>query len=185
MLKVCKNCFSDKELIGFINSQAIMGNCDFCKSQNVESLKIEELLDFFTELLDNFRAKENGQTLKSKIQSNWNLFSSLDTADKILNHVIDKIETEIPNADAMVEFSQEILDNVNYWDKLKYRLMWESRYFTDVTYLVEELGWDGFFQSQIELTKGTNLYRARLHHTSTEDSYIQEQMFCPPKDKAT
>jgi hypothetical protein len=185
MHKVCKNCFSDRELVAFITSQAAKDKCDFCGSKDVECIPIEELFDFFKELLDNFRITPDGDSLKSKIQSNWSLFSSLDSAYNILNYVGDKIETDIPNADQKVDFSSEILDNVNYWDKLKSQLMWENRYFTDVTHLTEDLGWDGFFQSQIELQIGTELFRGRLHHNSAEVPFTNEEMFCPPKHKAT
>ena len=52
---VCKNCFSDKELIGFIISQGKISNCDCCKSIEVETIELVELLDFFKELFDNFQ----------------------------------------------------------------------------------------------------------------------------------
>lgn len=170
--------------MSFIATQANIGDCSFCGANNLESLPIEELFDFFKELLDNFRVSSGGESLKSKIQSNWSLFSSLENAYKILNHVVDNIKTGIANADEKVDFNDTILDNVGYWDKLKSQLMWENRYFTDVSYLTE-LGWDGFFQTQFELKKGTELYRARLHHNTLEDAFKSEEMFCPPKHKAT
>jgi len=185
MPNVCKNCFSDRELVGFINTQATKGNCDFCGSEDVESLKVEELYDFFKELLDNFRITADGDSLKSKIQGNWSLFSSLENAYNILNYVIDNIKTDIPNADAKVDFSIAILDNINYWDTLKSQLIWENRYFTDVNYLTDELGWDGYFHSQIELNKDVELFRARLHHSSGENPFTNSEMFCPPRQKAT
>jgi hypothetical protein len=185
MPNVCKNCFSDRELIGFITSQSKFDNCSFCNHKNVECLLIDELFDFFKELLDNFKKSDIGETLKSKIQGNWSLFSSLDIAYNILNHVIANTDTEITSADEKVEFSSAILDNVNYWDKLKTQLIWESRYLTDIDYLTDELGWDGFFGSKITLSKGTKLYRARIHHSSSEPAYTNEKMYCPPKDKAT
>ncbi|MEJ7821353.1 MAG: RES family NAD+ phosphorylase [Chitinophagaceae bacterium] len=182
---VCKYCFSDRELIAFITSQTKFDDCNFCDHKTVECLALEELFDFFKELISNFKKKDDGDTLKSKIQGNWSLFSSLDIAYKVLNNVIDNIETEIKNADERVDFSDEILDNVNYWDKLKNQLIWNNRYLTDINYLTDELGWDGFFGSQIALRKEEKLYRARIHHSSSEPPYTNKSMFCPPKDKAT
>src|SRR5690606_2903130 len=98
---------------------------------------------------------------------------------------INEIETPILSADEPVDFNADILDNVNHWDTLKHQLIWERRYLTDVNYLTEELGWDGFFSSQIPLTKDTKLYRARLHHKSNEPAYAVDKMFCPPKDDST
>lgn len=185
MVNVCKNCFSDKELVGFITSLSNFNNCNFCGNKNIECIPIEELFDFFIELLNNFKKTQSGLSLKSKIQGNWSLFSSLDYAYNILNYIINNISTEITSADDLVDFNDDILDNVNYWEKLKSRLVWENRYLTDISYLTDELGWDGFFGSQFELSKDTKLFRARIHHTSAEAPYSSNEMFCPPKQKAT
>ncbi|MFN3968689.1 RES domain-containing protein [Flavobacterium sp.] len=185
MANVCLNCFGDRELKAYINSQDSTGKCDFCDSEDISIIDISELYDFFKELLDNFQSKPNGQTLKSKIQSNWNLFSSLDVNYKILNFIVNIIDTNILSADELVDFSDEILENVNYWDKLKNQLIWERRYLTDINYLTEELGWDGFFSNQIPLTKDTKLFRARLHHKSNENAYTSDEMFCPPQHIST
>lgn len=185
MPNVCKNCFSDRELIGFITSQSKFDDCGFCNHKDVECLQIDELFDFFKELLDNFKKSDSGETLKSRVQGNWSLFSSLDIAYNILNHIIENIETEISSADEKVDFSNEIIDNVNYWEKLKNQLIWENRYLTDINYITDELGWDSFFGSQITLSKETKLYRARIHHSSSEPAFSNDNMFCPPKYKAT
>jgi hypothetical protein len=95
------------------------------------------------------------------------------------------ITTHIANADDAVDFNDEILENVNYWDKLKSELVWKKRYLSDVSYLTDDLGWDGFFNSKIEITKDLQLYRARIHHTSSEPPYSSFDMFCPPREKAT
>jgi RES domain len=185
MPNVCIKCFSDRELIGFISSQSKFDNCSFCGSTNIECIPIEELFDFFKELLGNFKKVPDGETLKSKLQGNWSLFSSLDFAYTILNYVIHNIETDMTTADERVDFSDEILENVNYWGKLKSQLVWENRYLTDINYLTDELGWDGFFSSQILLAKDTKLFRARIHYSSSEPPYSELQMFSPPRDKAT
>lgn len=185
MSNVCKHCFSDRELIAFITSHALLGDCDFCGNTNIEILPVDELYDFFKELLDNFKRTPGGETLKSKLQGNWSLFSSLNSAYAILNYVISNISTHIPNADDYVDFNDDILDNVNFWEKLKNQLVWGNRYLTDVNYLSDELGWDGFFNSKIELAKGSNFYRARLHYISSESPYSNANMFCPRKEIAT
>ncbi|KAF2518182.1 RES family NAD+ phosphorylase [Flavobacterium salilacus subsp. salilacus] len=180
-LNVCKNCFSDRELVGFIISQAITDKCDFCGSTSNEVIPISELFEFFRELFENFQIKENGNSLKSTLQGNWGLFSSLESADKVLNYLIDNIDVEISNADELVDFREDIIENISYWDSLKEQLKWERRYFTDINYITDELGWDGFFNSQIIINKDTKLYRARLHHSSSQNPFEVKDMFCPPK----
>lgn len=185
MPNVCKNCFSDREITAFITSHTLHGDCDFCGTKSIEVLPINELYDFFKELLDNFKKTTSGTALKSKLQGNLSLFSSLSSAYTILNYVISEISTPISSADDLVDFNDDILDNVNFWEKLKIQLVWENRYLTDVNYLTDELGWDGFFNSKIELAKGNNLYRGRLHYSSPEPPYSNVNMFGPRREIST
>ena len=183
---VCKNCFSDKELIGFIISQGKSGNCDCCKSLEVETIELVELLDFFKELFDNFQIKQGGdKSLISLIQGNWNLFSSLDCGNKILNEALNQTDSIINNSEEVVDFSDEILENINYWSILKEQLKWEKRYFTNIETLTEDLGWDSFFESKTIINDDETYYRARLHQNSNEDIYPIDKMSSPPPQYAS
>lgn len=185
MKSVCKNCFADKELIGFITSQNDIGDCDFCSSTSIEVLSIDELFGFFMELTENFQINERGRSLISLIQGNWNLFSTLENGHKILNYVLGEIESNITNSGEFVDFSNEILENVNYWFTLKEQLKWEKRYFTNIDFLTNDLGWDGFFESKVLIKRTDIFYRARLHKNANEDAYGFEKMFCPPKETSS
>jgi hypothetical protein len=185
MLLICKNCFADDELKGFIVSQGNLGTCDCCSSSDTECISISELLDFFSELFSCFKSVSKGSSLISLIQGNWTLFSSKDIGNKILNDVLDKLDNPFSSPDEQVEFSDEILDNVNYWDVLKDQLIWKRRYFTDIIYLTEELGWDGFFESKLKLTKSDVFYRARLHQEVDSSTFPVHKMSCPPREKTT
>jgi len=176
---VCKNCFSDKELRAFIESSGKTGDCDVCDSKNIAVIELTELLDFFQEFLENFRRSEIGVPLKSKIQESWSFFSSLNAASKILNAVIGKINTEIENSNDLVDYKSEIISNYSYWNELKEILKTERRFIPDIE-KIEELRWDGFFNTQYELTPGIKLYRARVHHKSGNEVYNTVEMMCPP-----
>jgi len=182
---VCKSCFTDKELKGFILSQAEIGSCECCGSKEVEIIAIDELLDFFKELFDNFQLNPHGKSLISLIQENWGLFSDLDCGHKILNDTLDKIGSSITSSEELVNFSDEIIDNVNYWFKLKEQLKWERRYFTDINYLTDDLGWDSFFESKVVINVDNIFYRARLHKNANEDIFNDIQMLCPPREIST
>ncbi len=182
---VCKNCFSDKELIGFIVSQGKIGDCNCCKSIDVETIELVELLDFFKELFDNFQVKADGKALISLIQGNWSLFSNLDCAHKILNVFLNQTESIISNSEELVDFSDEILENINYWSVLKEQLKWERRYFTNIETLTGDLGWDSFFESKTIIKSDEIFYRARLHQNSQEDIYPIEKMSSPPAKYAS
>lgn len=182
---VCINCFADKELKGFILSQGNIGNCNCCESKSIEVIAINELLDFFNELFENFQIKQNGRSLISLLQGNWNLFSNLEYGNKILNDTLNKIGSKISNSEELVDFSDEILENINYWFKLKEQLKWERRYFTDIDYLTNDLGWDGFFESKSVIKNDHVFYRARLHKNADESIFSDNQMYCPPKEIST
>lgn len=183
-MKVCAHCFSDKELKGFISSSTENGDCDICESKNQPLLNVSELFDFFQELLDNFKVSENGMPLSAKIQSNWSFFSSHSVANKILNFVLPNILTDITSSNANVDYTDDIIENYNHWEVLKEELKWKNRFVINIERL-EELGWDGFFNTQFKLNKDVELFRARLHHQSGLPVYNPEEMSCPLKESAS
>ena len=185
MSNVCRNCFKDEELLGFITSQSRIDTCSFCGSKNIECVFIDELYDFFSELLSCFKNETTGRSLSALIQDNWNFFGSKQLSENILNHVINNIKTLFNDSHDKVVFCDEILDNINHWDKLRKELIEKSRYITDIEYLTNELGWDSFFQSQIRLESGKKLFRARLHHDISDSTYSNTEMFAPPKEYTT
>ncbi len=86
------------------------------------------------------------------------------------------------NFDSLVSFNKEIQENIGYWDELKEKLKWESRYLTNLSELTD-LGWDGFFNSKLTLRSTDTYYRARLHKIADEDAYPKEKMYSPDKIK--
>lgn len=182
-MEVCPNCFADKELKGYISSSTNTGLCEICDSENVPLLLIDELLDFFQELMDNFKTSPDGEPLKSKIQSNWSFFSTHNVGSLILNEILSKITTEIQNSEDLVNYTEDIIENFSYWEKFKDKLKWSNRFISDIGYL-EELGWDGFFNTQFELKPSDELFRARVHHKSNLKAYELDEMMCPPPSLA-
>lgn len=182
-MEVCPNCFADNELKGFITSSTKIGVCEVCNSTNVPLLDIVELLDFFQELIDNFQAFDQGDSLKNKIQGNWSFFASHIIASRILNEILPKLSTEIVSSDALVDYIGDIVENYSHWDVLKEQLKWSTRFISNISHL-EELGWDGFFNTQYELKPSDKLYRARVHHKSGLPSFNSYEMMCPDKHLA-
>lgn len=180
-MKVCSNCFADKEIKGFISSFQTIGECKICRSSDVHLIELKELLDFFQELIDNFEKSEHGEPLRSKIQSNWSFFSSQKAASEILNNVLPHINTTILSADDLVEYTSEVVDNYSYWEMVKEELKWTKRFFINTEYL-EDLGWDGYFNTQYELKPNDKLYRARVHHASDQPVIHNDNMLCPPRE---
>jgi len=180
---VCHNCFADKELKSFvIASRSSVGNCDVCGSTNVHLIDLNELFDFFQELGACFKVVNQGVSLITKIQKKWGLFASDQIAGKILSFVLPKLSNKDSNALALVDYADDITENYSYWETLKEELKWSRRFFPNIEKL-EELGWDGFFNSQYILSHDTTLYRARVHHQSGQPAYPSNEMLPPPMDK--
>lgn len=188
-MKVCSNCFSDKELKGFILTSSEIGDCKVCSSTYQHLLDISELYDFFQELLDNFKVAGTGLALSSKIQSDWSFFSSNEVAVKILNFIIPKIHTEITSSDDIVEYSDDITVNSGHWETLKDELKWKNRFVIDVHRLGKgEFNWDAFLRDiniLFNLNNKTELFRARIHNKSGIPVYPLNEMGCPPKELAS
>lgn len=178
-MEICPNCFSDNELKGFIGSSSTKGDCKICSAKDVPLLDLKELLDFFQELIDNFRRSATGESLKSKISGTWSLFSNHDIANMILNEVLPQLITEITNSEDFVNFRNDIIENVRHWSILKEDLKWSKRYIPDITRL-EDLGWDAFFNTPFELKSTDILFRARLHQASGNPAFSTHEMMCPP-----
>ncbi len=182
-MEVCPQCFADKEIKGLFLASSTLGNCKICGACNVPLLDITELLDFFQELFNNFQVSSQGEPLINKIQKSWNFFTNTTIATNILNALLSKLYTNIKSADELVDYIDDIVDNVNYWEELKEELKWSRRFLSDVSYL-EELGWDGYFNTQYELITNDKLYRARIHHKSGLAPYSFDEMMCPPPSQA-
>lgn len=181
-MKVCSDCISDKELKAFIQSLENKGDCDICNTPEIEVTEIDELKDFFQELIDNFHPKPNGESLKNKIQGNWSLFSNHAAASQVLNYILPILNTEINNSETEVDYTEDIIENISHWNKLKNEIKWEKRFLTNIAHLTEDLGWDGFFNTQYQLNSETSLYRARVHHKSGLGAKTTSEMGCPPKE---
>jgi len=182
-MQICPNCFKDAELKAFVSASTILGDCAICKSTNQSIMDIMELMDFFQELIDNFKPVKDGNSIKNKIQKSWAFFSNNDVAEKILNHVLKKIDTDIQDANSIVDYIAEITNNYGYWEILKKELKWSHRFLSNLEQLLD-LGWDGFFNTQYRLSPDTSLYRARVHHQSGNQAYSRDEMFTPKQHLA-
>lgn len=181
-MKICPDCFSDKEIKGFIFSLGDLGKCSVCGAESIYVIDISELLDFFQELVENLLPSVDGIPVHSFIQKHWDFFSSDKIAQEILKEVLPKVSVFITEHDDKVIFSNDITENFEYWDFLKKELKWSRRFISDIAN-IEDLGWDGFFNTQFTLTSKDVLYRARVHHQSGLTPFEKEGMFCPRREE--
>lgn len=181
-MNVCSSCFSDPELKGFIVSFNTKGLCAFCEKKKEYIINIEELIDFFQELIDNFTTTYSGLSLPKLLQKDWSVFSSDEISIRIIDYIIPQLDTNISDSSVPVNYINDIVENYSYWIVLKEKLKWSQRFIFDIS-LLEEYGWDGFFNTQFKLDNSIDLFRARVHHESGLDPYKTSEMMCPIKEK--
>ncbi len=186
-MNVCGNCFNDFEIKSHIDAfSKSTGNCNFCGYSNVPVLDIDELMDFFIELLGLFENDNVGKPLFRILQEDWNLFSSMKVASKILSVVmIDNdlfMSHKSPNVN--VKYIPEIDEVISYWEHLKDSLKWERRFILEMDNIID-LGWDKYFAETISISNESNLFRARIHFDEQTDIYDLKQMGSPPREKSS
>lgn len=185
-MRVCSNCFSDIEIIGFLGSRASeVGQCDFCNCLNVNLIDIEELFEFFKVFFNNFKPDKKGEPLIDLVQRHWSIFRTREIGVTIISYIISQLKISVVSAHELVNYIPEILENVQYWTILKEKIKWETRYIIDIGYLTEDLGWDKLLRSKSTISKSDRFYRARLHYNENLNPYINKDMFCPDPLKAT
>jgi hypothetical protein len=184
-MNVCANCFTELELKAFIESSGVVGECSVTGSSSEKVIVIDELMDFFTELVENFEESDSGQPILELLQSKWSFFANNEIGSQILDEVLTRIGGKIFNSQTAVSFSTEITENLDHWTNLKEEIKWDKRFTTDVEYLKKSgRGWDALFHSRFKLlTPDDSLYRARLHYQADDEAFSTDNMSCPPREK--
>lgn len=186
-MNVCPNCFDDIEIQSFISSNSSSQNkCNFCNSLNVPVLGLGDFLDFFGDFFNMFVTDESGEPLTYIINRDWKIFSNYEKSEsnqKIITHILKSIDSDIPNYACKVIYRSQIRESLSYWDKLKEKIKWESRFLANLEE-IRSLKWDLFFQrDRIEISNLEVFYRARIHQNGQKDSYDFKEMGCPDKSK--
>lgn len=180
-MKVCANCFNDKEIKAFIDSEGIESGsgCDVCgDSSQSKTINFDELSDFFTEFLTLFVKDKNGnKSLVQFIQSEFNMFSSDCCAEKILQEILSHDTNDLSVYDK-VSYSLEVSDYFSIWEKLKNEIKTQKRYFVNF----DSYNLTNYLVPQASIKQGNVLYRARI--TPLGKMLNKEDMGAPPAEKA-
>lgn len=180
---VCPNCFNDLELKKYIEASPTKpGYCDYCKSQNVPLFHIDEILDFFNELIYLFEPRIDGEEISIKIQKEWDLFSDVEIARSIISGLAKYMNKTSLNGKTKVDYIPELLQNFEQWKDFKEKIRTEKRYLLDVDKL-QELEWDSMFSDVVEYKDDIPLFRARIHHDEVLECLPCDKMGAPHADK--
>ena len=160
-MKCCSNCFNDDFLAKQIkNLSKQNGDCDYCRTENIEIINSIELSDYFQPLIDLYDVTDKGKSLVDLLKKDWILFSSLDIGlaklllEDILNTKFDDLY--IPKAN--INFS-----NILNWQDFKNEMKHDNRYFPKKAPGYEHL--NGLLQYLILPSEIVPhyLYRARIN----------------------
>ena len=179
-MNICKDCFLDEELRSEINANAEEeGICEVCGKEG-KVMNFSEFHEFFVTLLSLFsRTESNDKTVVDIIQEEWALFKDKEVAKILLTNVIAEHDFDY-STDDFVNYSDEILDRVAVWDRLKISVKENSRFFTNM----EEFVQYDYLTAGKSLHVGQKLYRSRI--TPIGQKKIKcDKMGCPPKELAT
>lgn len=95
MQRCCGNCFGDLFLSNFIdNKSEIVGECEFCGSNDIKVIAPQELLDHFEPLLELYEVSDTPEatSIESLLREDWGLFEGLGRvqAEALLVHVLNE-----------------------------------------------------------------------------------------------
>lgn len=192
-MNCCINCFESQYINSIILNNKTVGNCDFCKSQNVSIYEASELNRFFVGIIDLYEIdSENGKPIEKQIINDFD--KKVFTQNLIDTNNIKLLISEIIKDD-IVDY-QSLLDNpvqlkfhnsgveedVNQtlslsWDKFSEEIKTVNRFHLKNPLDLEKLK-SLFKHFQKDLPKGRKFYRARI--TDNPQGYEIEQMGNPP-----
>ena len=185
----CANCFSDNELIAYINAQSTQtGDCDFCHSKNVKIIDTRELSGFYARFLKAYKLsiEEQGENLLELIINDWNIFPKeseykLDLLKSIFSGFDDYEEILSkkylhPSADMGYSAIEE-------WNHFNHEIKTKNRYFLsnkiDLRLLKEIISNTCSFNYKQDKL----FYRARI--CDDEKGVHIDKMGKPPAEKST
>ena len=177
---ICKDCFLDEELRSEINANAVIdGTCDVCGKEG-KVMDFSEYHGFFTALLELCSpAVDSNKTIVDIIQDEWHLFKNKDIAKILLADVITTNNISYSTTN-FVNYTDEIHQRIEVWDRLKTSVKENSRFFTNM----DELAQYDYLTTGKSLYVGQKLYRSRI--TPVGQKKIKcHKMGCPPKELAT
>jgi hypothetical protein len=182
-MNISVKCFNQDEIKAFIMSNHTLGKCDVTGESDVNVVDINEVAEFFIDLLSIFSESTDGNLLVSVINRDWDIFKSDDIASTILNEICRKGNLSL-NANSMVVYSDEVYLSVKKWNEIKETLKWKQRYFTG-RFVDDEMRWDVYLSSNDIIDKNSWFYRGRLNTLESTCIEDKNKMGAPPALLAT
>lgn len=180
----CPECFGDHHLRDqvFPFLGASNGTCDYCGARNALLVEPAALADWFNPLISVYESHDGGEPLIGWLKTDWHLFShpSMDAAHakELLADILDDGEIVRGKFIPSPSYKSEALMQ---WETLRDEMMYQNRWFLDVSFDTDRLGQLLDYLVAKELP--TEWYRARI--LADDLTYPIEKMGPPPKRLAS
>lgn len=177
----CSNCFGDAFLSNIINRiSPSQGKCDYCNSENANLISPNELVDYFSSLLDLYEVSVNGKELSLLLKHDWELFPTLSIASS--NNLLDEIfQTKVSGIyNPLNNIDDEHILN---WKEFKNELKHNNRFFPKNSPQYEHLKALLNFITLPKEEIPKTVYRARINNDCA--THPKEQMGKPPAKKSS
>jgi len=195
----CSNCFAHLWLKNYVNEHGDRtGVCDFCESEDVRLLSVDELAGPFQNMLSMYLVAdtyESGEPLLDLMQWHWQVFDDDLSENKqaaLLEEIVNS-EWDDDNGESMLNARELYMPKSSQWFHNTHGDTWEQ-FCADVRedphitipfdeFIAEELG-----ESEETLRAGTIFSRARPGFTLDENQerlpWSGTEIGAPPADKA-
>lgn len=196
-MNCCTNCFESQYIKSIILNNKTIGNCDYCKSQDVSVYEASELSPFFKGIIDLYDVDtENGKSLDIQIVLDFykKVFTQkLIEKNNVKQLIADGIRDDIADYQSILDdpvklrfHNSSVEDDVNQmlflsWDRFSEEIKTVNRFHLKNPLDLEKLK-SLFKHFQKELPKGKKFYRARI--SDNPKGYQIEQMGNPPNELA-
>lgn len=189
----CSECFSSTYLKSIINRNNILGDCDYCKSQNVFTYNPSELSLIFQNIFELYVPCDSGQELIAQMEIDFSskIFSNKIGSNRkeLLKHIIEddfELFTDIfenkvlLSHDADPSKAESVKPLELTWSKLTEEIKHVNRFHIQNALDLETLH-KLLTRYRKPINKGKKYYRARI---SNKEGFNIDGMKNPPSDKA-
>jgi hypothetical protein len=195
-MNCCTNCFTDKEIIGFIFSNSTeIGTCNFCDSKDVQIIDARELEESFQPIISLFKpiadlgvTVSEEKLLYENIQDRWKIFKigNKNVIKKLLSEIF---ASTIPENDVLFNspveiealYSQPLPFDVHEkkWENFAEEIKYKNRFFLNEAIDLDLLA--SLLKNFSKVyDKGKIFYRARI---SNQKGFGSNEMGKPGADK--
>lgn len=179
----CPECFDDRGLRDdiFPSLDAVRGTCSFCGTADTLLVEPAQLATWFELLVNVYEPSDEGKSLVEWMKDDWQLFThprmDVAHAKELLGEILD--DGEIVRR-SFAPSPSYISEGLARWDTLRDEMMYENRWFLDVTIDQNRL------RQLLDLLLAPELprkwYRARIR--TDDETFPIDKMGAPPKRRA-